>query len=310
MDWYRRYHGTCADPKLRLVARTAKVPTPFAIAAWDACLEFASDRDDERGSIAGFSAELLAVTIDIETEDAERLLAAFRLRGMILADDTVKAWSKRQPNDPTAAERMRRYREKKRSGGESGGSEAGNSPKTATGDVTVTPIDRNERNATVTTLRPEKDSDSEIDKKDSIPLPLETPPPREDENGANAPAAALPGTIPSGSIFAEHCLIRAGANPAITFRAIDGWVALYGAAKTEVAVQKAMRRYRRDPVEYAEAVLTGRDQDGSAAVESAKLLATTPRRSALVEGLRKFDQTLAAMDDRDGEPASGARLPN
>jgi hypothetical protein len=110
MDWYRRYHGTCADPKFRLAARGAGVPTPFAISAWDAILEHASAHD-ERGCIGGLTAELLAMTVDIAEAEAERLLAEFARRGM-LADDRVASWEKRQRASDDSAARVRKHRQK------------------------------------------------------------------------------------------------------------------------------------------------------------------------------------------------------
>lgn len=110
MDWFRHYHGLSSDPKLRLVARSASVPTPFAIAAWCALLEHASSHDD-RGSVEGMSAELLAMTVDIAEDDAERLLAGFRKRGMITT--RVLAWERRQVSSDSSAERTKRWRERK-----------------------------------------------------------------------------------------------------------------------------------------------------------------------------------------------------
>lgn len=143
MDWYRRYHGTCADPKIRLVARAAKVPTPYAIAAWDAVLEHASAHDD-RGSVEGMSVDLLAVTIDCDEDEAARLLAAFTSRQMLIGG-RVAAWEKRQSPSDSSTERTRKWRERRKA--EASGAErdatrdAGDVVTERHGDVTETPGD-------------------------------------------------------------------------------------------------------------------------------------------------------------------------
>lgn len=306
MDWYRRYHGTCADPKLRLVARTAKVPTPFAIAAWDACLEYASDRDDGRGSMEGYSAELMAVTIDIETEEAERLLAAFYHRGLILADGTVKAWSKRQPNDPTAAERMRRHREKKRSGGESGGPKADTGQETVVESATVTPMQRNGRNATVTPLRPEEDSESETE--DSHLLPSSSATPREPEDGATAPrrqqqVRASPGGVSAETIDALMPMYETRNSRRGVERQVELLISqAKDPAPVELYLHRAISWNFDDPIGYAQKKVLER----FAAVESAKHIAENGKPDALEEGMRMYHETLNHMDDPSNDVTSSS----
>lgn len=302
MDWYRRYHGTCADPKLRLVARTAKVPTPFAIAAWDACLEYASDRDDGRGSMEGYSAELMAVTIDIETEEAERLLAAFYHRGLILADGTVKAWSKRQPNDPTAAERMRRHREKKRSGGESGGSKADAGQETVTESATVTPMHRNGRNATVTPLRPEEESDSESETEDSHLPPSSSATPREPEDGAAAPrrqqqVRASPGGVSAETIDALMPMYETRNSRRGVERLVELLVSQVGSpAPVELCLQRAISWRFDDPIGYAQSKANKQDISRFAAVESAKYREELGKPDPVMEADRMTREILARME--------------
>ncbi|MEY5098775.1 MAG: hypothetical protein RJA36_1494 [Pseudomonadota bacterium] len=315
MDWYRRYHGTCADPKLRLVARSAQVPTPFAIAAWDACLEYASDRDD-RGSMAGYSAELLAVTIDVTESDAERLLQAFRARGMILPDDRIKAWGKRQPSDATAAERMRRYRARKAE--KSSNSNEDGPPDDAERERATAaprPAKRNKRNAAVTDRNalPQNRTDSESEKKDSeSPAALsETPTPRED--GADAPGRGqeIAGGVSTELIdglmpFYELRNSRRGVE-----RLVELLVLQCGsAAKVEGRLLEAIGRRMRDPIQYVRRVIESGEINRFAAVESAKHLATMEKPSVLEGALEIFNQTLATMDGNDGNGTGGPGLPH
>lgn len=112
MDWYRRYHGTCTDPKLEKVARRAGLPRAFAIAAWDAVLEYASAQG-ERGSVDGLDGEEIAIMIGCDTETGETLHETFHALHMI-QDGRVAAWEKRQFDSDSSTDRVRRYRDRKR----------------------------------------------------------------------------------------------------------------------------------------------------------------------------------------------------
>lgn len=111
-EWYRRYHGTCRDPKLEKVARRAGVPRPYAIAAWDAILEYASAQNP-RGSIVGLDAEEIEIAIGCTPEQAMKLLETFHETGMCF-NETIAAWDKRQYASDISTERVRAFREKRR----------------------------------------------------------------------------------------------------------------------------------------------------------------------------------------------------
>jgi len=111
MDWYRRYHGTCTDPKLAKAARIADVHRAFVIAAWEAVLEYASAASP-RGSLCGFDHFDVAFSTDVTPEEAERILDAMRRLRMI-DGDKVCAWDKRQFQSDSSAERTKRWRDKK-----------------------------------------------------------------------------------------------------------------------------------------------------------------------------------------------------
>lgn len=190
MDWYRRYHGTCADPKFRLVARSAGVPTPFVICAWDAVLEHASGHVD-RGSTDGLTAELLAITIDIAEEQAAAILAQFEKRGMVL-DGKVAAWERRQKSSDASAERTRRYRDRQRA--------KANDPATEH-DVTVCDVTASvTNNACDVTDACDVTAVTEPSEPPSSPLKLPPISPR-DQNRTDKPPAAHPGYAWKGTVI-------------------------------------------------------------------------------------------------------------
>lgn len=113
MNWFRWYHGTISDPKIALISKKSKQNRSTVIAVWAALLEHASEADD-RGNVAGFDAESIAVALDIEDEDLSSILAAMMAKGLI-QDQRIASWSKRQPQrEDGAAERAKAWRERKR----------------------------------------------------------------------------------------------------------------------------------------------------------------------------------------------------
>lgn len=112
MDWYRRYRGTCRDEKLEMAAKKADLPRPYAIAAWDAVLEFACGHED-RGRIDGIDSCRVSVMIGCTDEQAGALLDAFTALGMIDGGVVVR-WKDRQFQADNSYERVKRYREKQR----------------------------------------------------------------------------------------------------------------------------------------------------------------------------------------------------
>lgn len=123
--WLRLWHGTVTDPKFRMVARDAsrnvtqrhaesqrEIACHAVLSVWLYLLETASQNED-RGSIEGLDAEVMAFTLDMPAEDAEAILEAMESRGLI-EDNRLNGWEKRQPKreDNTAAERQRARRER------------------------------------------------------------------------------------------------------------------------------------------------------------------------------------------------------
>ena len=111
MQWYRRYHGSCRDPKLEKAARRAGVPRPYAIAAWEAICEVASQAV-ERGSVHALDSEELAIMIGCETAEAVTLIDGFNAVGLLQAD-RIAGWDDRQYASDHSTGRVRRHRGKR-----------------------------------------------------------------------------------------------------------------------------------------------------------------------------------------------------
>jgi hypothetical protein len=113
MQWFRFYHGTVSDPKIRLIAAKAEVPIHQVIAVWVAMLEKASS-NDPRGTIKGWDDEVESVALEIEISAIERIRK--QMTGRLLDEVTVLSWKRRQPKrEDGSAERARAWREKKKS---------------------------------------------------------------------------------------------------------------------------------------------------------------------------------------------------
>lgn len=117
MDWLRWYHGTYSDPKFRVIARKAGATIPEVVAVWAAVLEAAS-ASDERGTPGTLDLEAVDAALDMPDGKAAAIYDAMVAKRLIDGSTgAVVAWEKRQPKreDPTAADRMRKHRDAKRS---------------------------------------------------------------------------------------------------------------------------------------------------------------------------------------------------
>lgn len=137
MDWLRWHHGTVADPKFSIIAKRSGQCRGLVLACWSMILEYASTRED-RGSVSGLDLEELAIVVDIELDQAEAIYSAMIEKGLIGEDHKLCNWNKRQPkreNDHTAAERVARWRDKK---------------KNENSDIDISNVDVTQCNASVT----------------------------------------------------------------------------------------------------------------------------------------------------------------
>lgn len=111
MEWFRHYHGLCTDPKLHIIARTAKVPRGLVVGAWCAILEQASQASD-RGDASGVTPVSLAFLIDVKPHVAERIFNAIWASDLI-ADGRVAAWDSRQKSSDDVQKRVSNHRARK-----------------------------------------------------------------------------------------------------------------------------------------------------------------------------------------------------
>ena len=112
-SWFRSWHGAPTDMKWRTIAKRAGVPSGYVTAIVWTLLDRASQAD-ERGSIAGYDAEEIAVALDFEPEQVEAVIAAMRDKG-VLDGDTFTGWAKHQPGrEDGSAERAKAWREREK----------------------------------------------------------------------------------------------------------------------------------------------------------------------------------------------------
>lgn len=96
MEWYRRWHGTWKDPKLRHVAALAKVPLGVALAVWDAILEESSE-SEQRGALPKLDKAVIATTLQFTLSDVERVWAGLEHeQTRMIGGGLITAWEKRQ----------------------------------------------------------------------------------------------------------------------------------------------------------------------------------------------------------------------
>jgi len=82
MHYYKHDHHTGMNPKWRGIAAERGVRPLDVYGIWSLLLEHAS-RQQDRGSVARFSAADIAAQYDLEKSDVEAILTEFEARGMI-----------------------------------------------------------------------------------------------------------------------------------------------------------------------------------------------------------------------------------
>lgn len=188
--WFRVHHGMPFDPKWQLVASRSGQPRHMILAVWAALLDCASQADD-RGSVADFDVETVAVALDAEQGAVEAVITAMRClsRPMIDADNRIPSWPKRQPKrEDNSTDRVRAHRAKA-AGVTGGGNGNGTHGAAAERDVTHGNARGEERR--------------EEEKRVSTPLP---PPHRAAP--APDPEASTPATTPAGELRRAFLQLR------------------------------------------------------------------------------------------------------
>lgn len=116
MDWFRWWHGSSDDPKLRMIASECNMPVASVIGLWATILEAAS-KSQNRGNIDNFDYEVVSFHLGI---DVETPCNAMKRRKMLHETDgtlTVLNWSKWQPKrerDDNSTSRVREFRNKQK----------------------------------------------------------------------------------------------------------------------------------------------------------------------------------------------------
>ena len=116
MDWFRWWHGSANDPKLRLIAHECNMPVACVTGVWAYILECASS-NHTRGQIDNFDYEVAAFHLGV---DVETPCNAMKRRGMLHETDetlVVCNWAKWQPKrerEDNSSERVRKHRELKK----------------------------------------------------------------------------------------------------------------------------------------------------------------------------------------------------
>jgi len=166
-SWFRSWHGAPTDMKWRTIAKRAGVPSGYVTAIVWTLLDRASQAD-ERGSIAGYDAEEIAVALDFDPDQVEAVIAAMRDKG-VLDGDTFTGWAKHQPGrEDGSAERAKAWRERKRA------------------ENQQVSEDRTQANAGERTKTPREDTDTDIPPENTT---CSLPPKGEDKR---TPGRALP----------------------------------------------------------------------------------------------------------------------
>ena len=121
MDWFRSWHGAPTDNKWLLIARRAGVVPGMVSALVWALLDHASQAE-ERGSVLNFDVETYCAFSGFEEADIRKVMKALSAKGIVDADGFLAAWDRRQPKreDPSAGERKRRERDRKKDNGSGG----------------------------------------------------------------------------------------------------------------------------------------------------------------------------------------------
>lgn len=108
--WFRHYAGMMRDEKLVSAAVKAKQPVERVVWVWGALLESASEINDN--GRYEFDAGEAAYFLRCDDADLVSILACLEGLGR-LSGGVVVRWGDRQYSSDTAAERQRRYRERK-----------------------------------------------------------------------------------------------------------------------------------------------------------------------------------------------------
>lgn len=111
-NWVRLWDDMVDDPKWRLIARKSGASEAEVIAVFVRMMTVAG-RSDDKGSIAGWDAEVEATALGIDEASVFAIYEA--MQGRVLTGDRLSGWERRQPSrEDGSAERARQWRERKK----------------------------------------------------------------------------------------------------------------------------------------------------------------------------------------------------
>lgn len=159
-QWFRSWHGAPTDPKWRLIAKKAEVPTSLVVAFMWALMDRASQSED-RGSFAGVDLEVIADYLDCDCNALQRIATQCNARN-VACNGRFVAWEKHQPKreDDTSTERNRLWREKQKN------------PQKPGEIKDATQCNAMQRTATLDKIREDKDNISTLVNADAIDAPV------------------------------------------------------------------------------------------------------------------------------------------
>lgn len=158
--WFRHYAGMMRDEKLVSAAVKSKQPVERVVWVWGAVLESASEINDN--GRYEFDAGEAAYFLRCDDADLVSILACLESLGR-LSNGVVVRWGDRQYSSDTAAERQRRYRERKSANAPVHGDDRNDQRDS---DVTVA-----SRDGAVTPQETDTELDTEAKRKKAPPSP-------------------------------------------------------------------------------------------------------------------------------------------
>lgn len=116
MDWYRWWHGSANDPKLRMIAADCSMPLACVVGVWAYILECASG-NHVRGQIDNFDYEVVSFHLGIDVETPCNALKRRRMLHETGETLVVCNWDKWQPKrerDDVSTDRVKKFRDKQK----------------------------------------------------------------------------------------------------------------------------------------------------------------------------------------------------
>jgi hypothetical protein len=116
MDWYRWWHGSANDPKLRMIAADCSMPLACVVGVWAYILECASG-NHVRGQIDNFDYEVVSFHLGIDVETPCNAMKRRRMLHETGETLVVCNWDKWQPKrerDDVSTDRVKKFRDKQK----------------------------------------------------------------------------------------------------------------------------------------------------------------------------------------------------